>query len=96
MKNILITSSNKKVSLIKRFKESASQHDGIKIFTSDVKYVVTANFSDNHFILPYDNDKSYIKTLLNVCISNKIGLIIPTRDAEILNLKQHRDFNSHR
>lgn len=91
MKNILITSSNKKVSLIKRFKESASQHDGIKIFTSDVKYVVTANFSDNHFILPYDNDKSYIKTLLNVCISNKIGLIIPTRDAEILNLKQHRD-----
>lgn len=91
MKNILITSSNKKVSLIKRFKEASSQYGNVKIFTSDVKYVVTANFSDNHFILPYDNDKSYIYTLLNVCLSNKIGLIIPTRDDEILNLKQYKD-----
>jgi len=90
MKNILITSSNKKVSLIKRFKESASHHNNIKIFTSDVKYVVTANFSDNHFILPYDDDKSYIHTLLNVCMSNKIGLIVPTRDVEILNLSKYR------
>jgi len=90
MNNILILSSSGKVNLVKSFKKHAYKY-GSKIFTADMRDdAFTSYFSDEHFILPRDDDKGYFKSLLSLCIENEVGLIIPTRDMEIKNIATFR------
>src|SRR5690606_33734541 len=82
--NILITSSSSKVLLVKDFKYHANKRS-IKVFTADLSdEVATAYFSDKYFVLPPTNDiEKYGKEMLNICKTNNISLIIPTRDGEL-------------
>ncbi|MGE6538038.1 ATP-grasp domain-containing protein [Bacillus luti] len=84
--NILFTSSGRRVTLIKKFKEVFEQV-GIKgkIFTADLKETApTIYFSDKHFIVPRVNEEGYINELLKICRSEMINLIIPLIDTELI------------
>lgn len=84
LKNVLITSISKKVPLIKSVKRGVHKiSKSIKIFGGDSDFnSIGKNFVDSFWEMPHLNNLSY-KELLNYCIENNIGLIIPTRDGEL-------------
>ena len=82
--NVLITSVNNKVLLVKQFKQAAINYSNTMIFSGDIDANVSgALFSDKHLILPKDNDPLFIDKVKQLCIDNNIKLIIPTRDEEL-------------
>ena len=90
--NVLITSANAKVALVKSF-VCATKKIKLKTFTADIKNnVAAAFFSDCHFVLPKTLDEdAFVSGLKKVCIDNDIGLIIPTRDGEIKFMSKIKD-----
>lgn len=83
--NILFTSSGRRVSLIKKFRETFhKQHLCGKIFTADIAETApTAFFSDQHFLVPRVTEENYIDELLNICEEACIDLLIPLIDTEL-------------
>lgn len=83
--NILFTSSGRRVSLIKKFKEAYDLH-GIngKIVTADLKATApTAFISDRHVLVPRVTEENYLDILLSICREERINLIIPLIDSEL-------------
>lgn len=94
MKNILITSSGRRVSLVRFFKSEAEKIDkGIKIFTADMNPYLSAacNVSDRSFKVGSSIENDYIDQLLAICKQNNIGLVIPTIDTELPLLAANRN-----
>ena len=91
--NILITSAGRRVSLVQAFqKELKKLFPKGKVMTTDVNTRLSAAcaVSDQAFLVPSVHDKDYINTLMALCLSNKIKLLIPTLDTELLLLAQHK------
>lgn len=84
--NILFTSSGRRVALIKKFKEAFVQEKiSGNIITADLKTnAPTVCFSDKHFIVPRVTEERYIEELLTICQKERICLIIPLIDTELL------------
>jgi carbamoyl-phosphate synthase large subunit len=92
MNNILITSAGRRVSLIKFFKiELKKIFVDAKIFTTDFKPELSSacNVSDGFFSICRVTDTNYIQSLLEICIENKIKILIPTIDTELLVLSKN-------
>ena len=89
--NVLITSVGKRVVLTKYFKETLSRcfPDG-KILTTDMnpEMAPAAYASDKCFKVPRVTDEAYGELLLQLCLENEIGMIIPTIDTELMVLSQ--------
>lgn len=84
--NVLITSASAKLSLITAF-QCICNDRGIKLFTVDSNPNCKASEVAEHFTaIPADDDPAYKAALLNICEVNKVGLIIPTRDSELIKL----------
>ena len=82
--NILITSVNNKVLLVKQFKKAASNYPDVSIFSGDItSNIAGALFSDKHIILPEDDDPLFFDKIKTICVENNIKLIINTRDEEL-------------
>ena len=91
--NILVTSVGKRVSLIKIFQKELQQiFSQGKIFTTDVSPLMTpaGYVSDNCFPVPKVTSQDYLSELLNISLENKVGLIIPTIDTELLILARNK------
>ena len=97
--NILITSAGRRVSLVKAFKESSKQlRTKSKIFITDlnIKRSPAAYFADEAFNIGYFNDPSYINDLLKICLKNKVSIIVPTIDTELIQLANSKSvFNAN-
>ena len=92
MKNILITSAGRRVSLVKFFKtELKKVFADSKVFTTDLRpeYAAACQVSDGFFKICKVSDDNYISELLKIALSNDIQLIIPTIDTELLILSQN-------
>ncbi|GAB6455648.1 ATP-grasp domain-containing protein [Bacillus luti] len=90
--NILFTSSGRRVALIEKFKEAFIRGgmDG-SIITADLKHTApTTYFSDNHFIVPRVTEEHYIKEILKICQIERIDLIVPLIDTELLIFAENR------
>ena len=83
--NILITSSSKKVSLVKSCITGAKKiNSDIKVISGDSNINSISKFITKVFWkMPKTNDTN-LKLILNECIKRKIKLVIPTRDQELL------------
>lgn len=82
--NILVTSSSKKVPLIRALQEVA-RNLGVdtKIVAGDISRNVVSRFvADSFWEMPCLND-STVQEILEYCHKAMIGLIIPTRDGEL-------------
>lgn len=95
MRNILITSAGRRVSLVNEFKQVAKEIDaGIKVFTTDMepRLAPACHVSDGFFQVSRAKSDSYISELLEICKSNSIGIIIPTIDTclPVLSSNKHR------
>jgi carbamoyl-phosphate synthase large subunit len=95
--NILFTSSGKRVSLIKKFRETFfEQKLAGKIITADIKSnAPTAFFSEKHYLVSRVTEKNYLNELISICQLEKIKIIIPLIDTELELLSNNRDlFNN--
>jgi carbamoyl-phosphate synthase large subunit len=92
--NILITSAGRRVSLVRAFKKEIVKiiPDG-KIFTTDLNPELSAacHVADGYFRVPRVTDTDYCHALLGICLQNKIKLIIPTIDTELIPLAENAD-----
>jgi carbamoyl-phosphate synthase large subunit len=94
IKNILITSAGKRVALVKAFKETALLFDShAKVFTTDMnpKMAPAAYVSDKCFKVPRVTDDTYPDLLLQLCLENRIGMVVPTIDTELMILAQVKE-----
>lgn len=93
MKNILITSAGRRVSLVKEFKLAATEIDaGIKVFTTDraPSLAPACYVSDGCFKVSNATAEGYIDELFEICKTNDIGIVIPTIDTCLPVLAQNR------
>lgn len=93
MKNILITSAGRRVSLVQEFKKTALDFsEDIKVFTTDMepRMAPACHVSDGYFQVSSAMSDSYISELLEICKSNSIGIIVPTIDTCLPYLAEKR------
>jgi carbamoyl-phosphate synthase large subunit len=90
--NILFTSSGRRMSLLRDFKEMFIQQNiNGKVITADLKETApTAFISDKHFIVPRVTDQNYISELLHICQVGNVDIIIPLIDTELVVLSDNR------
>jgi carbamoyl-phosphate synthase large subunit len=94
LKNILITSAGRRVSLVRAFqKELKDFFSEALVFTSDANplYSAACHIADKAFVVPSISDSSYIPILLQICVDNNIGLVVPTIDTELQLLAENTE-----
>lgn len=94
MKNILITSAGRRVSLVRSFQKELKQiFPTSSIFTTDAnpEWSSACRISDKYFTLPKVDDPNYIKELLSICIQNNVKVIVPTIDTELELLSKNKN-----
>jgi carbamoyl-phosphate synthase large subunit len=93
--NILITSAGQRVSLVRAFqKELKIFYPQSKVFTIDMNPHLSAacNISDCFFKVNRVSDTKYIPELLELCKKERIKMIVPTIDTELLILARNKQF----
>jgi len=91
--NVLITSVGAKVLLVKGFSAALKKYGGL-VFTSDTsKHTAGSFFGERHFVLPpTTNRREFVIELQNICKTNDISLVIPTRDGELELMADIKDY----
>lgn len=92
-RNILITSAGKRVALVRAFQQELKSLIRLgKVYTTDMnpEMAPACIVSDEFFTVPPVTAPEYIDDLLSICLSNDIGLVVPTIDTELLLLAQNK------
>jgi len=91
--NVLLLSAGRRVELIKAFKQELRLR-GLQslMLATDLKPGMSAacQMADQAFALPRVTTQGYVDELLALCIQQKVGLVIPTIDTELLGLAENR------
>lgn len=91
--NILILSAGRRVELVQSF-QKAAQRLNIKsnVVAGDCSETAPAiYFADRKAILPRIDELNYIDEIINVCKNERIKLIVPTIDTDLLLLSQEKE-----
>ncbi|HOO26847.1 MAG TPA: ATP-grasp domain-containing protein [Lachnospiraceae bacterium] len=91
--HVLILSAGRRVELVNCFR-SAAKELGIKsnILAADCSKTAPAlYFADKHVIVPRIDSGNYIEAIIAVCKEEKVALIVPTIDTELLLLSEHKE-----
>jgi carbamoyl-phosphate synthase large subunit len=94
MKNILITSAGKRVVLVEIFQKTLkSIGAGGAVFTTDINPGLSpaSIISDKSFKVSPCKEQNYLNELLDLCIKNNVGIIIPTIDTELSVLSENQE-----
>ena len=97
--NILITSAGQRVSLVRAFQKELKQlYPNGNVYTTDMFPELSAacNVSDRYFKVKRVTDEDYIPALLALCEQQRIRMVVPTIDTELLVLAQNRQKFSDR
>lgn len=91
--NILITSAGRRVSLVRAFqKELKALYPDAQVFAADAQPILSAacQVADGRFGLPRLDAPNYISELVLKCQKERIKLLIPTIDTELLLLADNK------
>lgn len=90
--NVLILSAGRRVELVNCFKAARDRLDIVgKVCCADITETAPAlHFADERFILPRITDEKYIDTVIEICKANKIALVVPTIDTELVKLAENK------
>jgi carbamoyl-phosphate synthase large subunit len=86
IKNILITSAGRRVSLVKNFQDTLKEFNPeSKVYTTDMNPILSSacQVSDGYIKVPRVTDKEYLNILKEYCIGNDISIVVPTIDTEL-------------
>ncbi len=92
--NILITSVGRRVELVQSFQYDLKLiFPGAKVFSTDMqpKLSPACQTSDGYWQVPRVSDVQYMDLLLDLCLKNDIGMVIPTIDTELLLLATNQN-----
>lgn len=91
--NILILSAGRRVELIQCFKEaSKSLKIESTIVAADISDTAPAiYFADKRYQIPRIGEEGYIEAIISICQEEKIKLIVPTIDTELLILSENKE-----
>lgn len=93
MKNILVSSAGRRVSLVKAFKNELRKiFPNAHVYAGDAQSNLSAacHVASKNFQLPRIDAPDYISFLEDVCIREDIGLVIPTIDTELKLLAENK------
>lgn len=93
MTNILLSSAGRRVELARAFKtELTARGLSGKVIATDCNPQLSAacHVADLAFASPRVNDKNYIGFMLDLCKANRVSIVVPTIDPELLVLSQNR------
>lgn len=93
MKNLLITSAGRRVSLVQEFKKTALDFsEEIKVFTTDMepRLAPACHVSDASFKVNPVTENCFIDQIIEICKKNNIGILIPTIDTCLPYLAENR------
>jgi carbamoyl-phosphate synthase large subunit len=92
MKNVLILSAGRRVSLVRGFQDAMLAY-GNKVYAADISPELSAacQVADESFLLPRCNESHYSQAIEKLCVEKNIGLVIPTIDTELLLLSRLKE-----
>lgn len=91
--NVLFSSVGRRVELVKYF-DKARKKLGIKSNLIGIDLEKTApalNFVDRYYLVPRVTDSTFIDKVIEICKKEKISIIIPTIDTELLLYSQNKE-----
>lgn len=91
--NILLTSAGRRGALINFFRKTIRESKGLagKVVCTDADPLSPGLYlADERHVVPRVNSDSYIPVLLDICHRDKINLLIPLIDTELLTLSTSR------
>jgi carbamoyl-phosphate synthase large subunit len=91
--NILITSVGRRVELVQAFQYDLKRFfPDAKVYSTDMKPILSAacRVADGYWDVPRVTDENYVNVLLDLCLKNNIGMVIPTIDTELMALAKNR------
>jgi carbamoyl-phosphate synthase large subunit len=90
LRDVLVSSASSKVPLLRVVMDAARRIDPkIRVFAGDSDGgVITRHFADGFVHLP-NTLASNVGAIVQLCLDNGIGMIIPTRDGELLFWAEH-------
>lgn len=92
--NILILSAGRRVELLEAFRTALHERaPGARVLAADIDTSLSAacHLADQSFTVPRIGTPGYIDALLSLCREQKVGMLIPTIDTELLILSHYRD-----
>ena len=92
MENILLLSAGRRVELIEEFKKASKKLNiKSKIVVADISATAPAiYFADKAYIIPKIGEDEYLNSIIDICNKEKISLIVPTIDTELLILAKNK------
>ena len=90
--NILILSAGRRVELVQRFQKAAQKLKiRSQIVAADCSDTAPALYiADKACMLPPIHEKNYVESIIDTCIKEKIALIVPTIDTDLVLLAENR------
>jgi carbamoyl-phosphate synthase large subunit len=90
--NVLILSAGRRVELIKCFKKAARDLgiSGSVVAVDCSQTAPALYFADKYRLVPRIDSGDYIRALIEICNEEKISLVVPTIDTELLLLAENR------
>ena len=83
--NVLILSAGRRVELVNLFKQARDKLriKGVVIAADMSNTAPALYFADKKYLLPKIDDKKYLESLTDICIKEKVALVVPTIDTEL-------------
>ncbi len=90
--NILVLSAGRRVELVERFRRAKKKLNiNSKIIAVDISKTAPAiHFADSFYLIPRISDANYIPSILDICLKERISLIVPTIDTELIKLSENK------
>ena len=83
--NVLITAGSRRVPLVRAFQRAVAQHRGGNVIVTDVNPLSPAVHAANRaFRVPLATAPEYIDAVLDICLGERVRLVVPTIDDELV------------
>lgn len=90
--NVLLSSAGRRVALLETFRD-ALRSLGLqgKVMAADASACSAASWAaDDRFVVPRCGDDAFIPAMLDLCRRERVALVVPTIDTELMVLARHR------
>src|SRR5690606_11465466 len=82
--NVLMTAASRRVPLLRAFQATLRALGRGRVVVTDIDPSSPAvHLADRAFRVPISSDPGYVDALLEICVAEKIGLVVPTIDDEL-------------
>jgi hypothetical protein len=83
--NVLITAGSRRVPLVRAFQRAVAHHRGGNVIVTDVNPLSPAVHAANRaYRVPLSAAPGYIDAILDICLGERVSLVVPTIDDELV------------